>query len=253
VNVSGPLWLLRGADEVPAGDGWLSVREREVQAALVRERRRADWRLGRWAAKCAVAALLGRDPDEVEVLAAADGAPAAHLGDAPAPVSLSLSHRGGLALAVAGPTEPVLGCDLEVLEPRSGAFVREWLSPRERALVEAARDPDEAMLLANLAWTGKEAAAKVRREGLRLDVRRAVVVPLAAVAGGWRALAVRAPGGPPVRGWWRTQAGFVMTVAAAGALPAPVPAALRPPSSRPCASGLPASRAARAPRRAAAR
>ena len=32
-------------------------------------------------------------------------------------------------------------------------------------------------LVANLAWTAKEAAAKMRREGLRLDVRNAVAEP----------------------------------------------------------------------------
>ena len=105
----------------------------------------------------------------------ADGAPEAWLDGRRCPVSISLSHRAGRALAaVARRADAVMGCDLELIEPRSGAFVREWLAPAEQRLV-GDRDGRERALLANLIWTAKEAAAKVRREGLRLDVRHAVV------------------------------------------------------------------------------
>ena len=68
-----------------------------------------------------------------------------------------------------------MGIDLETLEPRSDAFVREWLADDEQAgLPEAGRARDVRVLCC---WTGKEASAKVLREGLRLDVRHAVVVP----------------------------------------------------------------------------
>ena len=75
-----------------------------------------------------------------------------------------------------GEADTALGCDLELIEPRSRAFVNDWLAPAERALVAAA-GAGRRDLVANLLWTGKEAAAKVRREGLRLDVRDAVVAP----------------------------------------------------------------------------
>ena len=58
---------------------------------------------------------------------------------------------------------------------RSGAFLREWLPRRARAGGRTVR-PAPAVA-ANLVWTAKEAAAKARREGLRLDVRRATVEP----------------------------------------------------------------------------
>jgi 4'-phosphopantetheinyl transferase len=68
----------------------------------------------------------------------------------------------------------VVGCDLELIEPRSAAFLRDWLAPSEQKLVATApaggRD-----LVPNLVWTANEAAAKVRREGLRIDVRRGVI------------------------------------------------------------------------------
>ncbi|MET0762886.1 MAG: 4'-phosphopantetheinyl transferase superfamily protein [Thermoleophilaceae bacterium] len=143
-------------------------------AGLSLPKRRADWRLGRWTAKAAVAAWLDVEQERVEILAAPDGAPDAWLDGARAPVSLSLSHRAGRALAAVTDAPAVIGCNLELIEPRSGPFVREWLTAAEQAalapLYGTARD-----VAANLMWAGKEAAAKVRREGLRLDVRRADV------------------------------------------------------------------------------
>jgi 4'-phosphopantetheinyl transferase superfamily len=71
--------------------------------------------------------------------------------------------------------------------------------------------------LANLLWTAKEAAAKVRREGLRLDVRHAVVTPAPgrSPAGAWRALRVDwGDRAKATAGWWRSESGCVMTVAA---------------------------------------
>ena len=72
-------------------------------------------------------------------------------------------------------------------------------------------------MAANLFWTAKEAASKVRRGGLRLDVRRAVVrqAPETALGGEWRALSVRwGDGSRPTSAWTRTEATFVMSVAA---------------------------------------
>jgi hypothetical protein len=70
--------------------------------------------------------------------------------------------------------------------------------------------------VANLAWTAKQAAAKVRREGLRLDVRYAVAEPDGLDEGGarWQPLAVTwGDDGRRTPGWWRTEAGWVMAVA----------------------------------------
>ena len=189
-------WLTRSATDVPAGDAWLSAREREVQAGLRIAKRRDDWRLGRFTAK----ALLA--PAPVEVLAAPDGAPEAYVDGIRLACGLSLSHRAGRALAVVG--EGRVGCDLEWVEPRSRAFIEDWLAPAERAW--AGDDP----LLVNLAWTAKEAAAKLHREGLRLDVRRAIAVP-GDGPGEWRCLTVDW-GAHQDHGWWRADDGWVMAV-----------------------------------------
>ena len=203
-------WLTSWAAEVAPGDDWLSARERAVLAGLRLPKRRDDWRLGRWTAKAAVAAWLGVGSERVEVLAGADGAPDAWLDGAPAPVSLSLSHRAGRGLAAVTDLPAVIGCDLELVEHRSDAFVREWLTTVEQAALSpldgAARD-----VAANLRWAAKEAAAKARREGLRLDVRHAGV-ELGPAGGGWRPLTIRWPEGACVAGWWCAEAGWIMAV-----------------------------------------
>jgi len=213
-------WLeCQGAD-IPAGDGWLAPDERAVQATLTVPKRRADWRLGRWTAKQAVTTWLeaqsggGCGWERLSILAADDGAPEAWCDGQRLVLQLSISHRAGRGVCAVGPEDVVPGCDLELVEPRSDAFIREWLAPAEQGLVEAA-SPADRPLLANLVWSAKEAAAKVRRAGLRLDVRRLAVEASAEEAGaGWRRVVV---GGEEGRfeGWWRTDGEFVLVVVSA--------------------------------------
>ncbi|MGZ6705849.1 MAG: 4'-phosphopantetheinyl transferase family protein [Solirubrobacteraceae bacterium] len=197
---------------------WLGPEERLALARLRVTPRRADWRLGRWTAKAAVGAWLGVRPERVQIIAAADGAPEAWLDGRRAPVSVSLSHRAGRALAAVTAAPAVIGCDVELVEPRSGAFVRDWLAPAEQALLATCDEADRARL-ANLLWSVKEAAAKVRREGLRLDIRQAVGAPAAGAApGDWRPVRTAWPQGPETAGWWRAEPGWVMAIAG---IPAP--------------------------------
>lgn len=215
-------WLTRCLADVPPGEDWLGPTERRVLSMLRAPRRRRDWRLGRWTAKLAVGAWLSVPPESVEILAAEDGAPEAWLGGSRAPVSISLSHRAGRSLAAVASAPVRVGCDLELVEPRSGAFVREWLGQAEQATL-AARPAGDRARLANVLWTAKEAAAKVRRAGLRLDVRHAVVapVPTDGVDLAWQALRVTWPDRlRPTAGWWRSERAFVMSILAE---PAPGP------------------------------
>ena len=167
-------WHHARASEVPADDEWLSDPEHDVLAGLVFAKRRADWRLGRWTAKSLLGAVVGVPPQRVEIRAADDGAPDAFVDGIPAAMSLSLSHRDGVAVAAVAPLPTRVGIDLETLEPRSDAFVREWLSGAEQAALPGAGEARDVRVLC--CWTGKEASAKVLRAGLRLDVRHAVVV-----------------------------------------------------------------------------
>jgi 4'-phosphopantetheinyl transferase len=217
-----PGWVTASAADVPAGDAWLGAAERRVLAGLHVEKRRADWRLGRWTAKRALAATCAIAAERLEILAAADGAPEAWLDGTRLPLSLSLSHRAGRGLAVVAADPAAVGCDLELVEPRSGAFVREWLADSEQALLASCEGVEHARL-ANLLWAAKEAAAKVRREGLRLDVRHGSVELDAGTAArgsasrlGWRSLRVVWEEAEATEGWWREEPDWVMVIAVAG-------------------------------------
>ncbi len=228
-----PGWLTSCREDVPPGVDWLGKRERRALARFRIAPRRADWLLGRWTAKTALALWLSVSPERVEVLAAPDGAPEAYLDGEPAPVSVSLSHRAGRAIAVVADAPLVVGCDLERVEHRSDAFVREWLGPAERELVSGEAETQRDMI-ATLIWTAKEAAAKVRREGLRLDLRRAVVRVGGSFAEPevWHQLRVEwSDGGGVTGGWWRSETGWVIAVAGDPAPPPPHPLAAQWPSS----------------------
>ena len=206
-------YALRTLDDVPSDDAWLSAREREILAALEGEKRREEWRLGRWTAK----ALLGPD---AEILAAPDGAPQVEgRPDAPRAErrALSISHRKGRALAVAG--EGAVGCDLEPLAPHSDAFLRAVLSEGERARVEAL-DEEARLFVGTIAWTAKEAAYQALRGGREIrDAYAGFTGPHAAsdapllTDGVWRPLLVDWPDGASIGGWWRAADGWVMSVA----------------------------------------
>lgn len=230
---SGISWLERAAADVPTGDEWLAADERAVQTTLTVPKRRADWRLGRWTAKQAVATWLGdRSLDErgaahLSIVAADDGAPEARRDGHPLALRLSISHRAGRGVCALGSEEIAVGCDLELIEWRSDAFLREWLAPSEQRLVADAA-PAERPLLANLVWSTKEAAAKAQREGLRLDVRRLVVEPSTADhIDGWRPVVVAGDEGR-FEGWWRSDGGFVLVIATDSPIDAPVPLACGP-------------------------
>lgn len=212
------LHLFGHADQVPGHDAWLGPAEREVCSRLRFAKRRGDWRLGRWTAKRAVRAWLVRHRagtvhlHRIQVLAAADGAPEAFLDGAPLDLALSLSHSASLAMAAVAPRRTPCGCDVELVEPRSAAFVDDFFTAAEADRVR--RGPAQARDVAvTLVWSAKESALKALREGLRLDTRGVEVT--------WwndgRLLVRHAPGGTLLRGLWWREGDHVATLVDGGA------------------------------------
>jgi 4'-phosphopantetheinyl transferase len=207
------------AAEVPAGEAWLTEREIRVYGALRVRRRAMDWRLGRWVAKNAVRAALAPDaavPGDIEVLATSGGAPSVRIlsGEA-TPVTVSLSHSGGVGFAAAAAGSLGLGCDVETVEARSDAFVADYFTEAEALWIEAGGSLRDAR--ANLLWSAKESALKALGEGLRLDTRSVEVEAVEAAGGDpsvWRHLALQVPGGRTFPGYWRMHGGRAWTVAA---------------------------------------
>ena len=218
---------LVAASELPEGEDWLSDGERQTLGALRHPARRADWRLGRWTARQAYLARSSRlrpgerlpEPAALAIVAAPDGAPELFLDGSPGELTLTLSHRNGWGLAAVGAGRLALGCDLEWIEPRSDAFVRDYLTPGEQDAL--ARWPEaDRPLAANLAWSGKECALKALRAGLRLDTR-AIEVDLdraraaTAALDGWRPLSLATAGLDPLSGGWRTDGELLLSWIAA--------------------------------------
>lgn len=222
-------WLRCHAAALPDHDAWLCPAEREKLATLRLPRRRADYRLGRLAAKRAVARWLGEPeaPQRTAILAAEDGVPEAFRDGARLPCAISLSHREGWALcAVSGAGVP-LGCDLERIEARAPAFAREWLCAEEQRLFGEARAGDRDRLL-TLLWSAKESALKALRTGLRRDPRDVRVMPEDLPAGRGALSILCAPdpaaGFPAPRalaGHWERFGALLGTVVAEGLAEAP--------------------------------
>jgi 4'-phosphopantetheinyl transferase len=220
-------WLARGVDDVPASGDWLSPSESARLASLRFAKRRSEVRLARWTAKLAVARALDLGDDagalaRIEIRAAATGAPAVFVAGEPAPIAVSLTDRADWAVCMVATGDVAVGCDLELVEARSDAFVRDWFTPAEQDRV-AGVTPAEQDLLANLIWSAKESALKVLQTGLRRDTR-SVEVDLVDAAGQerWTRLAVRSEEGLVFPGWWRRYGDFVLTCAAAADHGSPV-------------------------------
>jgi len=215
--------LCRAADPPPADD-WLAPEESERLACFRFERRRAEWRLGRWTAKVAlreaIVAAGGEppSPSRIAVRTADDGAPEPFVGQRPFGWAISLSHRGGWALCAVAAPGTRIGCDLELVEPRTEGFVGDYFTEAERMFVATAPDRD---LAANLVWSAKESALKALRTGLRVDTR-SVDVDVAPDTGtvDWSPFEVRRSG-PALSGWWRRRGSLVLTVLCAPASPSP--------------------------------
>jgi 4'-phosphopantetheinyl transferase len=220
-------WLSQGMADAPPGDDWLSPREAAWVARMRFPKRRTEFRLGRWTAKTALALYLGRgrSPEElraIEIDRAPDGAPRPLVDGRPAEAYLTMTDRADQAVCLVGPPGTALGCDLEVVEPRSDAFVADFLTAAEQAFVGAAGA--ERDLAANLVWCGKESALKVLRTGLRRDTRSVEVsFPEGETRDGWAPMVVRAVEGPVFPGWWRRFGAFVLTLAATSAFDPPRP------------------------------
>jgi 4'-phosphopantetheinyl transferase len=145
------------------------------------------------------------------VRAAADGAPEAFAADVRLPLTISISHSAGRALAAVRAAEEPLGADVERIEPRDPLLVEDFFSPADAAAValEPPRDRDRMI---TILWTGKEAALKALRRGLRDDSRGVRVTLLDAKAAAWQRFEV-ATAGAALAGWWCIDRGFALAIA----------------------------------------
>ena len=223
------------AGEFPSlaqGIAWpdlLSPREEKLLAGLGLVPRRRKWLLGRAAAKRLVRDMLGEGQvaeKRISVLNQPSGEPFVLIeGKGGWEYPISISHRSEVGMAAA-PVERSarIGADVETVEPRDSALVRQFYTEGEAQIVEAAGD-DRDEIVARI-WSAKEAVLKLLGLGLRIDTR-GVLVDLVgeAFAGcpeGWQPVDVRVVAELPrqsvldgLRVVWRREAGHVLTVTVA--------------------------------------
>ena len=171
-------YTIQDRQQVPAELDWLTAGERDRFDGFRFDKRRQDWLLGRWAAKLALLELAdepARDIRRFEIATAPDGAPMARIDGRPFGGQLSLSHSNGRALATVSRETTALGCDIELIEPRSDVFVETWFTESERAHVEKA-SPFARDSLVTTIWSAKESTLKALRTGLQADTRSVEVI-----------------------------------------------------------------------------
>lgn len=222
-------WLEQTAADVPPENDWLSLNEAAALGGMRFAKRRTDWRLGRWTAKCALSVCLDLPAHpqvfkKMDIRSAASGAPEIFFANQPLPFAISLSHREGIAACAVAESRVEMGCDLEMVEPRSNAFVTDYFTVEEQAMVARAAAPDRPRLLA-LLWSAKESALKALHEGLRLDTRSVIVSPFAEsfALNGWSPLKVRYTERRVFYGWWQNTHNLLRTVVSAQPLDSPIP------------------------------
>ena len=207
-------WLAVGEDEVPADNDWLSDRELAWHDRMRFPKRRLEYRLARWGAKAAIAASHGHSLDgPVEIGHLPEGAPAGFVGGVELARRISMTDRAGWAVCAVGPPGVEVGVDLELVEPRSPAFVRDYFTAAEQAMAMDGSDADP--VVANLVWSAKEAVLKVLRTGLRRDTRSVEIRGEPVQTGAWVPFSATADDDPRhFVGWWRRYGQFLLTIAA---------------------------------------
>ncbi len=214
------LYLLeQTTGDVTPGDDWLDACELKVQSTLRFEKRRCDWRLGRWTAKKLIARYMGVPPHTgslaaIRIESEPGGAPVAVFAGGGALPSISISHSSGSALCALTSSAIRLGCDLEQIQTRAASFLADYFTNREQGLVEETCESGRA-LVSTLLWSAKESTLKAMGVGLRLDTR-SVDVDASSVAGTpegrWSPLVACSRDSGRWRGWWSFRDGFVRTV-----------------------------------------
>lgn len=228
--------LIRRAMHVPLpDDSWLSAGERADLAGFRIDKRRGEWRLGRWTAKHLLAGECGLDTEagtlaRIEIRPADDGAPEPLLDGRPLDLSLSISHSAGVAACVVAPGPTRLGVDIELIRAlRRGTVAHHYTSAEQELLQDL--EPHDWALRGTLLWTAKESALKALRQGLRLDTRTVEAAPVLEESGAlWHGLEVHyIPENRRFQGWWRRIGDFILSVVAEPAAAVPLEEESTPP------------------------
>jgi 4'-phosphopantetheinyl transferase len=211
-------WLTQKRQQVPDSLYWLHPDEKEHYSQFRFTKKQQDWLLGRWTAKQVLIRYLRESKPEISmndvaILPATDGAPEVFYKGEPIKEIISLSHSNGVGFCVIGPSGIKLGCDLELIEPRSPAFIKDYFTGDERFIIHNTKK-EEIPLMANLIWSAKESVLKALRTGLSMDTRQ-VHIDCSPIneQGIWNAFRIEVSNSDQrFYGCWLKKSGFVYTM-----------------------------------------
>ena len=136
-------------------------------ATLGLARRQRSYLLGRYAAKLGLGKLLPElDLRDIEVTRGVFEQPVVQ---GRAGFSVTISHTGSLAGALAYPTGHPIGIDIEVIEPARYQTILTQLSESEKRLIETSTA--DRYQIATALWAAKEALSKVLTTGLMSPIQ----------------------------------------------------------------------------------
>ena len=207
-------YALQDRDQLPERLDWLTPEERARYEGFRFDKRQQDWLLGRWAAKQALLELTELPQSDItrfEILSASSGAPVASLDGRPYDTGLSISHSNGRAFSVVSSETTELGCDVELVEPRSAAFVETFFTAAERERVQRAA-AEYRDILVTMIWSAKESTLKALRTGLKVDTRSVEVIDDCA-GEDWRVARTITKDAGEFSCLWRLDDEFVLSIA----------------------------------------
>ena len=153
----------------------LSDAERDRANGFRFPKRRGEWTAGRAAAKLALRDIGGPDAADLTVETGPSGEPVVRGSR----FGVSITHAGGMAAAVAFPSEHPIGLDLEPVTAIDPGLVTLACSDREQEWL-ADRPADQANESLLRIWTAKEAAVKLTGTGLGVPLTQVMVEPISA-------------------------------------------------------------------------
>ena len=146
--------------KIPPVEDFLTERELAVYNTFKIDKRKKEWSAGRYALKKLACDFFSFDIKQIEVENLASGKPILIVpGGTKLPVSIT--HSGAYAAAAIALTGKDIGLDIEVVEQRSPAWIKQCFDLRELS-------SKSAPFLTEL-WAKKEAVLKFLGVGLKLS------------------------------------------------------------------------------------
>jgi phosphopantetheinyl transferase len=199
-------WSIADEASIDCRTSYLSKAEQSIFDGFRFDLRRDSFLAGRWVAKRLIQNVLLPDKSfcEISILNESSGKPYAVYDGERLDGELSISHAGKWAAAALSVDGLSVGVDIEVTTPRSSAFVVDYFSSGECALLNDRTDKYD--LNVTVIWSAKESMLKALGLGLRLDTRRVRVTSIGFHRGsgsdGWNPLGLESDNSVWV-GCWR--------------------------------------------------